>query len=69
MSRIGSSLDTRTRAHVFNAHIKPDLDFCPPVWGTHGSAHVTAMNRLLLRAKRHATNQFQSTTKIFIYLV
>ena len=38
LRRIVISLDTRTHAHVFNVHIKPDLDFCLSVWGTHGSA-------------------------------
>ena len=31
LRRINSSLNTQKRAHVFNAHIKPDLDFCLPV--------------------------------------
>ena len=38
LCRISISLDTRTRAHIFNAHIKLDLDFCLPVWCTRGLA-------------------------------
>ena len=62
-------LDTQTRAHIFNANIKSDLGFCLPVWGTHGSAQVTAMNRLLLRAKRIITrNKSKSVDNKDFYL-
>ena len=52
LRRIGCSLDTRTRAHIFKAYIKPGLDHCLPVWGNFGTVQATAVNKLLLRTKR-----------------
>jgi hypothetical protein len=52
LRRFGGSLDTKTRGHVYKAYIKPDLDYCLPVWGNHGTAQATAINKLLTRAKR-----------------
>ena len=51
LRRFGSSLDTKTRGHVHKAYIKPDLDYCLPVWGNHGTAQTTTVNKLLTRAK------------------
>jgi hypothetical protein len=55
LRRLGCSLDTRTRAHIYKAYIKPDLDYCLPIWGSHGTAQATLFNKLLCRAKRIIT--------------
>ena len=52
LRRFGGSLDTKTRGYVYKAYTKPDLDYGLPVWGIHGTAQATAVNKFLTRAKR-----------------
>ena len=67
LRRFGGSLETKTRSHVYEAYIKPDLDYCLPVWGNHSTAQATAVNKLLTKAKRVITRNNSTKLSNFDY--
>jgi hypothetical protein len=55
LRKIGGSLNTRSRAHIYKACIKPHLDYCLPVWACCGPEQAL-INKTLERTKRIVTN-------------
>ena len=55
LQRFGASLNIKTRSHLYKAYIKPDIEYCLPVWGNHNTAQAAFFNKLLTRAKRIIT--------------
>ena len=55
LRRIGGSLNTRARAHVYKMCIQPQLEYCLPVWACCGSEQ-DHIDKTLTRAKRVITN-------------
>ena len=43
--------DIKTRSHLYKAYIKPDIDYCLPVWGNHNTVEAIPFDKLLTRAK------------------
>ena len=55
LKRIGGSLNTHSRAHVYKTCIKPHVEYCLPVWACCG-VESARLDLVLTRAKRIITN-------------
>ena len=60
LRRVSGSLNTRSRALIFKAWVKPLLNNCTPVWACCGG-ELTAIDKLLLRAKQTVINSKNTT--------
>ena len=57
---VSGPLNTRSRALIYKACVKPHLNYCTPVWACCGGEQ-TAIDKLLLRAKQTVINSKNTT--------